>query len=258
MRRAIAVDWSGAATGAAGRIWLAEARSGILTRLEGGRPREAVVAALCAEDATSDPVIAGVDFAFSLPGWYLDDLGVDDAFPPWSQIAEHAETWLRDCPPPFWGRPGRRRGPEPQLRLCEQDIAIQGITPKSVFQIGGAGACGTGSLRGIPHLPQLRAAGWSIWPWDAPAARTLVEIWPRTMSGPLRKSDPAERRAWLRRFAADSPIALRRLAADSEDAFDAAASALALSRSRTLPAVLERGAPGDPREGAMLVLDDVP
>lgn len=258
MRRAIAVDWSGAATGSARRIWLAEAHSGILTRLEGGRPRAAVVAELCAETAGSDPVIAGVDFAFSLPSWYLDELGIAAVTPPWTRIAEQAETWLRDCPSPFWGRPGRRRGPQPQLRACEEGVSIRGITPKSVFQIGGAGACGTGSLRGIPYLPALRSAGWSIWPWDAPSTHTLVEIWPRTLTGPLRKSDPAERRTWLERFAADSPGELRQRAAESEDAFDAAASALALSRSGALPGRLAAGAPGDPREGAMLVLDDVP
>ena len=39
MKRAIAIDWSGAKSGARSRIWLAEVRDGCLTRLESGRDR---------------------------------------------------------------------------------------------------------------------------------------------------------------------------------------------------------------------------
>lgn len=256
MRRAIAIDWSGAKTGASRRIWLAEAHAGTVTRLEGPISRERVVDLLC--ELPDEPVIAGVDFAFSFPAWFLDQLGVAGDGTPWSQVAEEGERWLTDCPPPFWGRPGRRRGDEEQLRACEQGDSVAGIRPKSVFQIGGAGACGTGSIRGMPFLPRLRAAGWSIWPWDAPGTRTLVEIWPRTMTGPVVKSDPRERRAWLRRHAPRMPARTRAVAEAGEDAFDAVASALALSRSTAVEERLAAGAPGDPREGAMLVLPDVP
>lgn len=256
MRRAIAIDWSGAKTGASRRIWLAEAVEGEITRLEGAMTREGVVDLLCA--LPDEPVVAGVDFAFSFPAWFLDQLGVPAGGTPWDRVAAEGERWLATCPPPFWGRPGRRRGDEEQLRTCERAAPVAGISPKSVFQIGGAGACGTGSIRGMPHLPRLREAGWAIWPWDGPNTRTLVEIWPRTMTGPVVKSDSTARRAWMQRHAPDTPRRLRRLIEDGEDAFDAAASALALSRSGSVEECLVAGAPGDPREGAMLVLPDAP
>lgn len=254
MRRAIAIDWSGAAGAAAARIWLAEAVEGAIVRVERPGGRERAIAALIAADA--EPIVAGVDFAFSFPTWFLDRLAVPPGGDPWSQVAEQGEDWLATCPAPFWGRPGRRRGTEEQFRTCERSVRIAGIVPKSVFQIGGAGACGTGSIRGMPYLPRLRAAGWAIWPWDAPGPRTLVEIWPRTMSGPVVKSDPAARRAWMRRHAPDTPRRLRRIIEDGEDAFDAAVSALVLSRSPALDDLLADGPPGDPREGAMVVLPE--
>ena len=39
------------------------------------------------------------------------------------------------------------------------------------FQIGGAGAVGTGSIRGMPHLLTLARNGFGIWPFS--------EGWPR-------------------------------------------------------------------------------
>lgn len=256
MRRAIAIDWSGAKTGASRRIWLAEAEAGAVTRLEGPISREHVIDLLCA--LPDEPVVAGVDFAFSFPAWFLDRLGIPAAGAPWEVVAAEGEQWLTTCPPPFWGRPGRRRGDEEQFRACERAAPVAGISPKSVFQIGGAGACGTGSLRGMPYLPRLREAGWAIWPWDEPGSRILVEIWPRTMTGPVVKSDLEQRRAWLDRHAPRMDDRARALAEAGEDAFDAVASALALSRSPHLDACLAAGPPGDPREGAMLVLPDTP
>ena len=41
---------------------------------------------------------------------------------------------------------------------------LTSVRPKSTFQIGGAGAVGTGSLRGMPHLLTLREAGCAVWP----------------------------------------------------------------------------------------------
>jgi hypothetical protein len=95
---------------------------------------------------------------------------------------------------------------------------------KSVFQIGGAGAVGTGSIRGMPLLHRLRSAGASVWPFDAPGWPRVVEIYPRLLTGPVVKSSAAARDAYLaRRYPALGPIA-------SEDAFDAAVSALTMAR----------------------------
>ncbi|MFM7553315.1 MAG: hypothetical protein ACKO7Q_10845, partial [Actinomycetota bacterium] len=86
-----------------------------------------------------------------------------------------------------------------------------------------------------------------------PAGRHAVcEIWPRLLTGPVAKSRRAERRAWLRRHADLTRGQLAR-AADSEDAFDATASALRRSTARDLGRALRLPPPWDPREGAMLV-----
>ena len=105
---------------------------------------------------------------------------------------------------------------------------MAGITPKSVFQIGGAGAVGTGSIRGMPYLRNLRQAGFGIWPFDPPARLTVIEIYPRVLTGPVKKSDRTERERYLAGW--NIPEYLRRRTIDSEDAFDAAVSALVMSR----------------------------
>jgi hypothetical protein len=249
--RAIAVDWSGATTGERTKIRIAEAVDGVLVALEGGRTRAEAVDWVCTRRAEIDDCVAGFDFSFSLPAWFLDRHACATVEDAWRLVAEQGETWLRDCPPPFWGRPGRGRGDEPQLRACEEGLSVGGIVPKSVFQIGGAGAVGTGTLRGIPFLPRLREAGWSLWPFDPPTAHVAAEIWTRPLTGPVAKSRPDARRAWLRAHA-EGPRGLLRAAADSEDAFDAAACAVVLSRADLAPALAAAPA-GDPREGAMLL-----
>lgn len=87
---------------------------------------------------------------------------------------------------------------------------------------------GTGSIRGMPYLRYLRDAGFSIWPFDPPGWPAVIEIYPRALTGPVTKSDRTSRAAYLDRW--DMPGLLRRRAEDSEDAFDAAISALVMSR----------------------------
>jgi hypothetical protein len=114
------------------------------------------------EDARRDgQVVVGLDFAFSLPAWFLDQRGLSNAPELWELVEQEGEQWLLECTPPFWGRPGVTR---PVLlghfRQTELDVpAVRGTRPKSVFQIGWAGAVGTGSLRGMPVLRRLRDAG---------------------------------------------------------------------------------------------------
>ena len=71
--RFVAVDWSGAKTGAQKKIWLAEVIDGALVRLESGRDRAALtehLLTLVQEDPGSR-IYIGLDFAFSLPQWFL-------------------------------------------------------------------------------------------------------------------------------------------------------------------------------------------
>ena len=252
MTRVIAIDWSGARSGAERRIWIAEAVDGRLELLEDGRTRGEVADWLVQRRLAVPQALVGVDFAFSYPAWFLDRLGCRQTHDLWPLVAEQGERWLADCAPPFWGRPGVRRGDEAQLRACEEGWAVGGIQPKSVFQIGGAGAVGTGTIRGMPFLPQLRAAGWSIWPFDAVAPHLIAEIWPRLLTGPVAKSSGPARAGWLQANARQTGRLIER-AGSSEDAFDAAASAIVLSRCADLGATLAAPLPGDPREGAMLV-----
>jgi hypothetical protein len=226
----VAVDWSGAARGAEARLWLAHVVDGTLVALRNGRTRPEVVADLVVLRTRSPGgLVVGLDFSFSFPAWFMRDqrcATVDDL---WTLAGERGERWLSDCAPPFWGRPGRRRPALPaHLRLAEQAISVGGIGPKSVFQIGGAGAVGTGSIRGMPHLRRLRQAGFSIWPFDAASAWTVLEIYPRLLTGPVRKSDPAQRARYLEAAPGSVPPRFARSMRHSEDAFDAGISALVM------------------------------
>ena len=238
----MAVDWSGAMRGLRKRLWVAEAcASGRLVRLEPLASRFALADEI---RSRSDIAAVGLDFAFSFPAWFLWRLGVCSAPELWARVAEEGEAWLAACAPPFWGRPGR---PRPMLggdgwRRTERAVPrVGGIGPKSVFQIGGAGAVGTGSIRGMPVLHALCASGASIWPFVAPGGEPpVVEIYPRLLTDRVRKSDPAERQRLLAgRYPRLEPEHVR-LAVLSEDAFDAAVSALVmlehLEDLRRLPA----------------------
>lgn len=227
--RVLAVDWSGDARLARSRLWLAEAvEAGRLVRLEPGRSRHELGDHLLAQ--TSEAAI-GLDFAFSFPTWYLDQLGLSTAADLWAHVAEHGEAWLAACEPPFWGRRGHARpvSEYPAYRRTEAAVPRHsGIGPKSIFQIGGAGAVGTGSLRGMPLLHRLHVAGATVWPFTSGGWPVVFEIYPRLLTGPVRKSDPAARELLLVERYPHLDRAHHELAVQSEDAFDAAVSALVM------------------------------
>jgi hypothetical protein len=232
--RIIAVDWSGdASAGAARKIWLAEVRDGEVTRLECGRDRIAMTRHLIQVVQEQPHTIVGLDFAFSFPRWFLTQLGVADAPTLWRLSEAAGESWLRACEPPFWGRPGRGRPLlEEPLRRTERSVgSTAGISPKSVFQIGGAGAVGTASVRGMPTLARLRDAGYSIWPFDEPRLPMAVEIYPRLLTGPVTKSDARARESYLNAVPGLSDELLE-TAIRGEDAFDALVSAVVMWRER--------------------------
>ena len=240
----VAVDWSGRATGERRHLWSAEAHDGELLGLVSGRTRDEVIDELVARADERPGVVVGFDFSFSLPRWFLRERGYADARALWDAATTDGEAWLRDCVPPFWGRPGRPRPDLPaHFRGTEAEIAaVGGIRPKSSFQIGGAGSVGTGSVRGFPALARLQDAGFAIWPFDAPARPPVaVEIWPRSLTGAVVKSRPTARAAHLDHHLPDLAPEWRDAAIDSEDAFDAAVSAVVMSRHeaalRVLPAL---------------------
>jgi hypothetical protein len=222
---------------------VAEARPGELVSLTDGLDREGAIDHVI-RAAAAGPVVAGLDFAFSWPAWRVRELGCASAGELWARVAADGERWLAACEPPLWGRPGRRRparGPDrPELRATER---LGPGRPASAFQIGGAGSVGTGSVRGMPLLPRLRTAGFALWPWNDAGAATALEIYPRALTGPVVKSSAGARAAYL---ADDAriPAALLEVAAATEDAFDAAVSALVMAEH--LPQLLTlRAAPDE-------------
>ena len=110
--------------------------------------------------------------------------------------------------------------------------AVGGISPKSCFQIGGAGAVGTGTIRGMPWLRRLRAAGIAVWPFDPPSLPVVLEIYPRALTGVVNKSSAEARRLHLQQMSCDLPVELEAEAVASQDAFDAAVPALVVDRHR--------------------------
>jgi hypothetical protein len=231
--RTVAVDWSGSVSARGRTTWTAEVAGGELVFLECGRTATALAELLIGWAERDPEMVVGLDFAFSTPLWFLRERGYATAHDLWRDAAVNADEWLRACAPPFWGRPQRKR---PELtdgvswyRATEALVpVVAGTRPKSVFQVGGAGAVGTGSLRGMALLATLHDAGFSVWPFDPPHLPRVVEIYPRALTGAVRKSDAAARRAYL--DARDWPrnLSLRELASSTEDAFDAAVSALVM------------------------------
>ena len=233
--RLIAVDWSGDTHTGRNHIWLAEAiPPDQLVRLECGRDRTELTAHL--QSLPSENLVIGFDFAFSFPVWFLKERGLGTAPELWAHVVDHGESWLAACAPPFWGRPGKPRPPESRPALRRTDAAVprtKGVGPKSIFQIGGAGAVGTGSLRGMPVLHALHTQGARIWPFTNHGWPLLLEIYPRLFTGPVHKSHADARAGLLSLRYPTLEAHLRRAAIASEDAFDAAVSALEMARYAT-------------------------
>jgi hypothetical protein len=72
-------------------------------------------------------------------------------------------------------------------------------------------------------LHRLAASSFQIWPFDAPGLPLVVEIFPRLLTGAVTKNRQHDRERYLAALA--MPPEFRRLAAASEDAFDAAVRA---------------------------------
>jgi Holliday junction resolvase RusA-like endonuclease len=239
--RVLAVDWSGRAKAAGQAIWLAEADRGQLVSLESGRTRDQLIEHLIKVARADDEFVVGLDFAFSFPRWWCEERSWSEIREVWAAMASEGEAVLASCSPPFWGRPGKGKPLHDGFRKTEREGSG---SAKSVFQIGGAGAVGTGSIRGMPCLLALSEAGFSVWPFDPAGWPRVVEIYPRELTGDVTKSVEAERRAYLCHTFPDLDPQVLAMAAGSEDAFDAAVSALVMDLHRDELAAL--GQTSDP------------
>lgn len=233
VRQVIAVDWSGSLSAARRHLWVARVLvdGANLVELAGGRSAEEVVDFLLRLLECEPATVVGLDFAFSLPAWFLRRLGIDAVDQLWQADAER-ERWLRPCLPPFWGRPPTWRRPPlsgPELRRTEQELRIsRGIRIKSVFQVGGAGQVGTASLRGMSALRRLRAAGIAVWPFDPWRLPVVAEIYPRVFTGAVVTASRVAREKRLADL--DWPHGQERATmAAAADAFDAGIAARGLA-----------------------------
>jgi hypothetical protein len=263
--RFIAIDWSGDAqpSGQRRHIWTADLSS-TAQRLSGGLTRDGVCEWLIKEvKPDSIPTVVGIDFAFSFPKSFFKLNGYSNIGELWLAAAKKGEQWLRSCEYPFWGRPGKKRPPthfEDGFRETDRAISVKGISPKSPFQIGGAGAVGTGSIRGMPFLTRLRQEGFSIWPFDPPRFPIVVEIYPRLLTGEVNKGNALDRAKYLCRpeFASLPPEILTS-AQGSEDAFDALVSALKMrEQAQSFTGLKQSSNPDERLEGQIWTPPSVP
>jgi len=285
IQRVIGIDWSGRVDAAGQRrhifagIWTQTGRNKPTVQLENGRTRDEIADWLIELARETPRMVVGFDFCFSFPAWFVrDEHGASNAPAFWQRVVEHgyAERWLTCSEDKrFWGKPHKRpaefsgenlhrmlRATDIDHKIIahipevERQALVKGITPKSVFQIGGAGSVGTASLRGFPVLLRLRSAGFRIWPYDKPqldAAKPrplVVEMYTRLNTGAVHKSNAAARAAYLLRKRRKDPAyaSLSRTvlaeARAGEDAFDALVSTMVMAERRATFATLPK--PRDP------------
>ena len=272
LERLVAVDWSGdKGPGQKKKIWAGVWTRGTghiaggSVRLESGRTREQLAEWLLELARETPAMVVGIDCCFSYPAWFLAEHGCATVFDFWRHVADgRGELWLTDASPErdvrFWGRPHKRpaifsgEGLPRMMRRTDMENKIEqalaggdaeraalmrGITPKSPFQVGGSGSVGTGSLRAMPWLLHLRAAGFRVWPFESAKARTplLVEMYTRLLTGPVAKSNAEARRAYLLARKKNDAKLYARLsravvekARGSEDGFDALVCCLEMVR----------------------------
>lgn len=208
--RIAVLDWSAAQGPKRGKdsIWLGICEGGRTTTANPPTraEAEAALAALCARPGRT---LLGADFAFGFPAGFAAALtGRPQALAVWEWLAErvrddsrHATNYRQVAAEanarfpgdgPFWGNgaaevPGlpRRKPPLPPglaaHRACERAARAQGLQPKSVWQLAGAGAVGAQALTGLPVLARLRAAhGAAVWPFEpwADARLVFAEVYP--------------------------------------------------------------------------------
>ncbi|MDP2738665.1 MAG: molybdopterin-binding protein [Pseudorhodobacter sp.] len=222
--RVAVLDWS-AARGrrrGPGSIWLGLAVAGAVTaeNLATRAEAEARLHAVVAEAlAAGERLLLGADFAFGFPtGFAAAVSGQAQALAVWQWLAgavqespgngsNYREVAARingrlTGAGPFWGNGLRagvtglpRRKPALPPGLAEYratDLAARtdGVWPKSVWQLAGAGAVGAQVLTGVPVLARLRAAfpgQVAVWPFEAADAPVvLAEVYPALLTAEVR------------------------------------------------------------------------
>lgn len=173
-RRYIGIDYSGAQTPEsrlkALQLFAADGTDEpvkISTTAPGAKnwSRQEIAQYCCAVVSSQQPVIIGIDHAFSFPMSYMQRYGIanwdnflDDFMRHWPTADPH--TYVD-----FHREGNRRTGTGSELRLCEKWTAAA----KSVFQFDVQGQVAKSTHAGLP---------WLLWLRMMPNAKSLVHFWP--------------------------------------------------------------------------------
>lgn len=196
--RFVAIDWSGAKGERHRGIAVAVSQVGRAAPVlvpppdRRGWSRAGVAAFM---EGLPGRVLAGFDFSFAPPfldrGAYLPGLETPTDAPAfWAHV--DAGSPDPDCGaagfmagaarPHFWM--GAADGPKAaylRVRVCEAAFnAGGGGKASTLFDCVGAAQVAKASFAGMRVLHRLRG-GFAVWPFDPPAARTIVEIYTRAM-----------------------------------------------------------------------------
>lgn len=181
--------------------------------------------------ARGDRVLIGFDFALGYPSGTAEAIGLDlESATPWQAMSAHLSSKVRERddnsnarfalaagmnyaiskgPHPFWGTPKKDQattlsmkkgdfsapGSLPEHRHSEAWIKSQfKASPKSVWQLLGAGAVGSQAMLGIPAVTFLREAlpKSKVWPFEtgfkmltpddlSDVSCVMAEIYPSTL-----------------------------------------------------------------------------
>ncbi len=201
--RYIAVDWSAESKRKTGKdsIWIGESHRGIVRSTNAPTRHEAmsdIALRLTRAIAAGERVLIGFDFAFGYPTGAARHLaGYDDWQAIWSLLHTEIEDnelnvsnrfeaagringRLPDGAARYWGHPWQHRDRYPGLTPRRPDNNHSVVAEKrqverlsgkaqAVWKLSGAGAVGSQSLVGIPHLQTLR---------ENPELKSNVAIWP--------------------------------------------------------------------------------
>ncbi len=170
-----------------------------------------------AELAAGRRVCVGFDFPFATPEGFCRALtGTDDPLALWDWFAARVQDGPlgnnrfdlageinRMFPGvgPFWGNGLTReiadlprKGNDRTFRWAvpKRRVEARATGAFECWQLSGAGAVGSQMIMGMPVLARLRqrfAGQISVWPWEVPAAVTLVEIWPSLLREAVKAAE---------------------------------------------------------------------
>ncbi len=223
-QRIAILDWSaaGAPKTGADSIWMCLSRSGQASVSNPGTRAKAeaeLVAVIQSALDAGERLLLGVDFSLGFPAGFAERLtGQPSAQAVWDWMAlnirdqQDNRHTLRDVAGhingvfshegPFWGNVAKedvhhlpRTKPAfseslPEFRQTETEARAARLSPKSCWQLAGAGAVGAQSLVGMPMLARLKRKfdkQLNVWPFEtADAPIVVTEVYPSMLSAEVK------------------------------------------------------------------------